>query len=178
MLVVINNGKGANDIANCIRASKRIANPKEADSLNASAYILSDGDLKNEKDNIKFINKIEKPLLAIGSGYLFLGSAFGAKIEKVPKTEKRERIMIKKPCPLVLDFKKAFDVFECYQHILSDVPDNFGIIAMSQKYEFEIIQEFEKPFFGVHFCPELGLDGRKIIDNFVKFVGVWEKYNK
>ena len=176
MLVIVDNGKGANEIANCVRTSKKVVNPK--DFTDGSAYILSDGELKNEEDNIKLINKIEKPLLAIGSGYLFLGSAFGAKIEKVPKTEKKERIMIRKPCPLVLNLKKAFDVFECYQHILTSVPDNFGIIARSQKYEFEIIQEFEKPFFGVHFCPELCLDGRKIIDNFVKFVEVWRKYHK
>ena len=178
MLVIVDNGKGANEIANLIRIRKDIINPKKANSVNADAYILSDGDLKNEKDNIKLINKIEKPLLAIGSGYLFLGSAFGAKIEKVPKIEKKERLMIRKPCPLVLDIKKTFDVFECYQHILTNLPENFGIIARSQKYEFEIIQEFEKPFFGVHFCPELGLDGQKVIDNFVKFVGVWEKYHK
>jgi GMP synthase-like glutamine amidotransferase len=176
MLVIVDNGKGANEIANSIRTKKIVTNPKKI--VQGSGYVLSDGDIKNEKDNVKFINKIDKPLLAVGTGYLFLASAFGAKIQKVPKTEKRERIMVKKPCPLVLDLKKAFDVFECYQNVVTELPENFGIIARSQKYEFEIIQDIEKPFFGVHFCPELGLDGRKIIDNFVKFVELWEKYHK
>jgi GMP synthase-like glutamine amidotransferase len=176
MLVIVDNGKGSNEIVNSIRASKIVTNPKKF--VEGSAYILSDGDLKNEKDNIKLINKIDKPILAIGSGYLFLASAFGAKIKKVPKTEKKERIMIKKPCPLVLDLKRAFEVFECYQHVISDLPENFGVIAKSHHYEFEIIQDIEKPFFGVHFCPEQGLDGRKVINNFVNFVDLWEKYHK
>ena len=175
MLVIVDNGKGANDIANSIRTKKTVTNPKKI--VQGSGYILSDGDVKNEKDNIKFISKTDKPLLAIGSGYLFLASAFGAKIQKVAKTEKRERIMVKKPCPLVLDLKKSFDVFESYQNVVTELPENFGVIASSQKYEFEIIQDIERPFFGVHFCPELGLDGRKIIDNFVKFVELWGKYH-
>ena len=55
MLVVVDNGKGANNVANLVRTSKRIVTPKEINSVNADAYILSDGEMKNEKANISML---------------------------------------------------------------------------------------------------------------------------
>ncbi|MEM7819803.1 MAG: hypothetical protein QXD48_03160 [Candidatus Aenigmatarchaeota archaeon] len=177
MLVIVDNGSGAENISRVVRMPKKIVKPEEAGSIKASGYILSDGELKNQKFNIDIIKKINKPLLAIGVGYIFLGACFGAKY-KDGKISKQEKIIIERPCPIVLDMKKNINVIKTCKSIFEDIPENFDVIGSSKSYDFEIIQDAEKPLFGVHFNPELGADGFKIIDNFVKFVDVWEKYHK
>lgn len=176
MLAVIDNGKGAEEIARSVRG--KVVAPNKIP--NASAYVLSDGILskENQKANLEFIKKLDKPLLAIGLGCSFLGSVYGATIKELKSEQKQERLSVVKPCPLVLDLKKFFTVLKSCKYTINELPDNFGIIASSSSCEFEIIQEFEKPFFGVQFNPELGMEGRKILDNFAKFVDVWEKYHK
>ena len=178
MIVVVDNGKGADEIASCIRLSKKILKPKEAANAKANAYILSDGDLKNQADNLKVIKSANGPLLGIGAGCMFVGAAFGAKVKEGVKKKGMERLSLKKPCPLTLDLKRMFAVMEDYQNIFSELPENFAVVASSKGYEFEIIQESANPFFGVQFSPEQGGDGRKILMNFERFVEVWEKYHK
>ncbi|MBI3190678.1 hypothetical protein HYZ41_03160 [archaeon] len=177
MIAIVDNGKGANEIARFIRGSKEIVKPSEALKVKTSGYILSDGDMKHQKDNIKLIEKSNKPILGIGAGYIFLGAAYGAK-PKAGKIEKTDHVKIEHPCPLTLDLKRMFVVMQTCNHVFAELPENFTVIASSAKYEFKIISESEKPFFGVHFNPELGGDGPKIIDNFVKFIDIWEKYHK
>lgn len=180
MLAIVDNGSGADEISRFIRMNNTIIKPKDIASKAStkfSSFILSDGDIKNKTANVKFIKKANKPVLGIGAGYIFLASAFGAK-PKDAKFDKQERIKIERPCPLVLDLKKMFTVLKSCKSILDDLPENFDVIASSRNYDFEIIQEFEKPLFGVQFNPELGADGFKILNNFEKFVEVWEKYHK
>lgn len=174
MLAIIDNGKGAEQIVRMVRGPKVVVKPDKAD-MKASAFILSDGDMKNQKHNEKIIKSAEKPLLGIGAGSLFLAAAYGAKISK-GKAERQARVKIEHPCSLTLDMKKMFVVFKSCDGVLEELPENFNVFA-SSRYPFEIIGETEKPFFGVHFNPEMGADGMKIIDNFVKFAGVWEKYH-
>ncbi len=176
MITIVDNGKNAVEISRLLRMQSQVISPSKVD-VKASAFILSDGDMKNQKANEKVL-KLSKPVLGIGVGCLFIGAAFGAKIKNVTKTEKQEKIMLKKPCPLTVDMKKALSVFESYQNILDEVPENFCVVASSPKYDFEIIQENENPFFGVHFLPEKGGDGRMILSNFERFVEIWEKYHK
>src|SRR3989344_3011931 len=175
MLIIVDNGH-ANDVAKCVRGKYSIASPKNIPS-NGSAYILSDGDEKNQSLNVKFIQKTNKPVLGVGVGCIFIATAGGAKVKKVPKVQRPERLSIKKPCPLTLDLKRNFTVMENYSHVIEELPENFTIVASSPKYEYEIIQDMEKPLFGVHFSPA-ALDGLRIVNNFAKFVEIWKKYNK
>ncbi len=178
MIVIVDNGNGAENISRLIRMPTKIVKPSQIDSVKANAYILSDGDVKNQKVNEKLIQKTNVPILGIGAGYLFVGAAFGAKVKSTGKTEKQERLTLKKPCPLTLDLKRMFVVHQKYQNIFTEVPENFTIAASSPKYEYEIIMEMERPVFGVNFLPEKGGDGMKVLDNFIKFVEVWEKYHR
>ena len=177
MIAIVDNGKGADQIAGFVRRAKEIVKPSEALKSKADGFILSDGDMKNQAANIKIIKSLNKPLLAVGSAYIFLAVAYGAKI-KESKLDKMDTVKVKRSCPLTLDLKKVFMVMQNCSHVLTDLPQNFETIASSSKYEFKIIQEMEKPFFGVHFNPELGKDGLKVLDNFVNFVEFWGKYHR
>jgi GMP synthase-like glutamine amidotransferase len=176
MIAIVDNGKGADEIARFMRGSKEVVTPAEALKSKANAFILTDGDMKHQKANVEIIKKTSKPLLGIGAGYIFLGAAYGAKA-KDAKFEKTDHAKIEHPCPLTLDLKKMFTVMQNCRQAFTELPENFHIVASSQKYEYKIISDNDKPFFGVHFNPEMGGDGLKIIDNFVKFVDVWGKYH-
>lgn len=175
MLTIVDNGKGTDQIARLVRGQKVVSKPEKVD-MKSSAFILSDGDMKNQKANEKIIKSTDKPLLAIGAASVFLAAAFGG-VPGKGRAEKQARVKIEHPCSLTLDMKKMFVVFKSCDAMLEDIPENFDVFA-SSKYPFEIIGDSERPFFGVHFNPEMGADGMKIIDNFVKFVEIWEKYNK
>lgn len=177
MIIIVDNGNGAEEIGRFIRAPKKIVKPSEATSTKGTGYILTDGDVKHMKHNIDLIKKVNVPILAIGHGYVFLGTAYGA-THKTGKVGKSERINIERPCPLLVDMKKNLMVMKSCKSIFEDLPENFDVVATSKGYDFEIIQESEKPFFGTQFNPELGGDGLKMIDNFAKFVEIWGKYHK
>ncbi len=178
MLLIVNNGKGAQELSQLIRMPNKIVKPGEAASIKASGYILSDGSISNQKENEKLIKSSTKPVLGIGAGSLFIAAAFGGTITKTAKTERMERIILEKPCPLTLDMKKNFTVFESYENIIEELPETLEPMARSSKYDFEIILHAENPLFGVQFNPEKGGDGRMILANFERFVGIWEKYHK
>lgn len=175
MIIIVDNGKGAADISKFLRMKNAVAKPSAAKG--ASAYILSDGDMKNQKANEKIIKKAAVPILGIGCGALFIASAFGAKIKKTAKVSGQERLSLLKPCPLTLNMKRMFSVYQDYQNVIEELPEGFDSSAKSRTYEFEVFQGFEKPFFGVQFNPEKGMDGLAILRNFENFVEMWEKYH-
>ncbi len=176
MIVIVDNGKGSEQISTYIREKTVIVDPKKANSYDADAYILTDGDIKHKTANSKLIKAVSVPVLGIGVGSLFIANVYGSKITKY-NGKKKKRVILKKACPLTLNMKKFFVVSTDCEHALNDLPENFGIVASSTDYEYEIFQEFEKPLFGVHFSsqsPELVT----IVKNFSKFLEVWEKYHK
>lgn len=177
MIVIVDNGKGAEEISRLVRGPKEVLKPSEAAKVKAAGFILSDGDTKNQKANLQIIEKSTKPILAVGAAYAFLGAAYGAK-PKESKMDKMERVKIEHPCPLTLDLKRVFTVMQNGGHVFDDLPETLSIVASSPKNGFKIVEASDKPFFGAQFNPELGGDGPKIIDNFVKFVDVWAKYHK
>jgi len=176
MLLIVNNGKGAEELSQLVRMPNKIVSPQAIEK--ASAYILSDGDMKHQKENENLIKSTNRPVLGIGIGCIFIAAAHGAKIKPVPKVERTERLTLKRPCPLTLDLKKMFTVVESYQHVVQDIPEDCNVWASSPKYKNEIISFADKPFFGVQFLPERGADGRMILANFERFVAMWEKYHE
>ncbi|MBI5347562.1 MAG: hypothetical protein HZB66_03055 [Candidatus Aenigmarchaeota archaeon] len=177
-IVIVDNGKGASAIAGDIRSSK-IIKPSEISKIrDAGAWILSDGKPSKETEKcFEVLKKTDKPVLALGLGYLYLASAFGADIVEA-KPKKEVMIRIVRNCPLTTDFKKAFRAVKQCPYAIRNLPEGFDVSAKSD-YEFEIISDIENPFFGVHFNPELSPETVGILRNFEKFVTeVWEKYHK
>ncbi|MFH1630632.1 MAG: hypothetical protein ABIA21_00205 [Candidatus Aenigmatarchaeota archaeon] len=185
-IIIVDNGKGAMEIARIIRGSKIVKPTSIPDKENG--YILSDGplDKKTEKTNIDFINKNEKPLLGIGTGAVCLAEAFEAKAKPFSPV-KNEKIIMKQRSGLLLDLKKIISVICDTKISIDNLPECFGIIASSTKNPYAMFEygrnvdvEVDKqlPFYGLIFNPELGLDGLKILKNFEKFViEVWNKYH-
>lgn len=174
MIVVVDNGSGADEITRLVRCS--VASPKKIPA--ASGYILSDGSKTNAALNKKLIKSSSVPILAIGNAYTFLVESFGGRSKKVPKEEGQEKLKLDHPCPIFLDMKRNFTVFKSCDFAFDDVPENFMPVASSKKCPFEAVADGEQPFFGLRFLPEKGGDGVKILKNFANFVDVWGKYHK
>jgi anthranilate/para-aminobenzoate synthase component II len=184
MIAVIDNGRGAEDIARLVRGAK-VVKPSAAPK-DANAYILSDGDLSkaNQEANIKLIKANSKPILGIGMGQIYIGLAFGSQT-KPSGCSKSSRVTVKQRSPILLDLKKQFAVNDGQKLSLASVSEEFGIVASCPKNEFEVIQHGAnidnpveaRPLFGVHFNPEAGLDGLQILRNFEQFVEMWAKYH-
>lgn len=183
MIAIIDNGRGADKIASIIKGSKVFSVKDKIPS--ADAYILSDGDIdtKAEKINIELIQKLEVPLLAIGIGSIYLAKAYGGKAKELKL--KVGTLTIKQKSPLLLDLKKMFSVVDSQKYFISECPECFGILASAPGYDYAMMQfganpeidEEPLPIFGLHFNPEAGLDGIKILKNFQSFVEVWAKYH-
>ncbi|GEM_PF-1578643 len=186
MIAVIDNGKGAEDIARMLRGAKVVRAMAIPDD--AEAYILSDGEMdkKNEAANIALIKKSRKPILGVGIGYIYLAKAYGATAIKPSGCPKSERVKIEQRSPILLDLKKQFSVVDEQKHAIGDLPEELGSVASCPKNPFEVIQHganLENPMddplpqFGLHFNPERGMEGKLILDNFVRFVEMWSKYH-
>lgn len=184
MIAIVDNGKGADRIAQLVRGSK-IVKPTAVPA--ADAYILSDGQLSPaiEKANIALIKSNKMPLLGIGAGYLCVGLAYGAKT-KPAGCAKNERLTITQRSPILLDLKKSFTVVNEQKLMLDGLPPVLGAVAACTKNPNAVIQhganldnpiDSPLPQFGVHFNPELGMEGIVILNNFVRFVDMWKKYH-
>lgn len=183
MIAIIDNGQNADKISAMIRGSKIFS---LKDVPDADAYILSDGnmDAKAEKINTDLINSTDKPILGIGIGSIYMAKAYGGTAKELKI--KLSMVNLKKPSPILLDFKRIFSVVDSQKYFIENCPECFGVLAGAPGYDYAVIQygadpEIEAdplPIFGVHFNPELGLDGLKILRNFASFVEMWSKYHK
>ncbi len=178
MLLIVDNGVGSEEIARIVRIPHEVVKPNSAAGTKASGFILTDGDEKHKAANIEIINNSKVPVLAVGAGCAFLAEAFDSVVKKVPKVERMEMLKVERPGPLVVDMKRSFSVYDSYTWKIEEMTENFDVVARSPKYDFEIIMEMENPFFGIHFAPWKGGDGMTVLQNFVKFIEVWEKYHK
>jgi len=177
IIAVVDNGNGSK-IASMIPFTKLIK-PKDFNKVKASAYILSDGPYSKvaQEANSKIIESTEVPILGIGIGYIYVGSMYDCKIKEVKKTKKRNVFRIMHNSPLLVDMRRV-DAFQEYTHVLENVPEDLLLIAASPECKHEIIQDMVQPIFGIHMNPELGGDGKLILNNFLRFVEVFEKYHK
>lgn len=183
MIVIVDNGIGAQDIQRFVRGAKIVSPSSITD---ANAYILSDGTPSKDKEhaNIKLVKANHKPILGVGLGQIYMGMAFGAKVVN-SACAKSETVSVTQRSPILLDMKKMFAVNDTQKQMLAGIPEVFGAVAKCPKNEFEVIQHGANPdnpidalpLFGVHFNPEAGLDGIQILNNFYRFVEMWNKYH-
>ncbi|MEM7813810.1 MAG: hypothetical protein QW548_02850 [Candidatus Aenigmatarchaeota archaeon] len=183
-IAIIDNGRGADRLAQLVRGSK-IVKPSAVPT--ADAYILSDGQLSPavEKANISLIKSNNAPILGIGAGYLCIGLAYGAKT-KPASCSRNERITITQRSPILLDLKKTFTAVVEQKLRLDELPPALGSVAACPKNPNAVVQhganldspaDSPLPQFGVHFNPELGMEGMAVLNNFLHFVEMWKKYH-
>jgi len=171
LLLVIDNGC-ADKICSMISCNYDVLKPEEATKKlgNADAVIIPDGSAENRIK--KIAESLSSPCLAIGTSAEILAETFGAKIGKNKKKDNRG-VKIKLHSPLTLGIKKRF-VVHGKTNVIEELPDDFETICSGNGPE--IYQHINFPIFGVLFELE-GEEGKKIINNFLKFAETWAKYH-
>ena len=97
MIVIVDNGKAAENIKSMIRTPTTIAKPPKIQK--AMSYILSDGQLnpQTKKANEDIVKTATGPVLGIGLGAAYILSAFGADIKKRTVKKAPITVSLKKP---------------------------------------------------------------------------------
>ena len=94
MIVIVDNGKAAENIKSMIRTPTTIAKPPKIQK--AMSYILSDGQLnpQTKKANEDIVKTATGPVLGIGLGAAYILSAFGADIKKRTVKKSVDNILV------------------------------------------------------------------------------------
>ncbi len=139
--------------------------------------ILSGGPLNvyqiNKYSFDKKIINFNIPILGICFGHQILSKLNGGKVKQSKHREfglanvykKNESLIIKN----FFNKKKFKKVWMSHADQVSQIPNNFKIIASSNNSKFAIIENKKKKFYGVQFHPEVTHteNGKKIINNFI-----------
>ncbi len=178
MLLVVDNGSVyTNSIIDCLKEigtdHKRIPFDKitQVDVEGSDSIILS-GRRKNDpmmnainSKLIRYALSGKRPLLGICYGAEILAITLGGTIRKMehPRYGIRKADVIQDN-PLC---KGQLEVFESHSYKVATLDSQFGTIASSDECKFEIFQYENQNIFGTQFHPEMSLDGKQLLKNFV-----------
>jgi GMP synthase (glutamine-hydrolysing) len=128
--------------------------------------------LEDELGNTaEYLEKIDFPVLGICAGHHFMGRFFGGKVlpSKTPEFGKIELNIIKKD-PFFDGVPEKSIVWESHNDEVSELPNNFEILANSESCNIQAMKHKDKPFYGLQFHPEVEHTefGKHIFKNFVK----------
>mgnify|MGYP003333370488 CR=1 FL=1 len=93
----------------------------------------------------------------------------GGKVEKSFEREfGKANLQVIKPSPLINNIKN-YQVWMSHGDHISNIPQDFEVIATTPKAPFAMIANDHKKIYGVQFHPEVyhSIDGAKILKNFV-----------
>ncbi len=138
---------------------------------NFSAFILS-GRRKNDSymnaANSKIIKHAlqkTKPLLGICYGAEILALTLGGTLQKMDSSRQGlYQIEITTKNPLI---NGKIQVFESHSYMISKLDPSFRILASSLQCRFEFFHLENQNIFGTQFHPEMSLDGKTILKNFI-----------
>jgi len=127
--------------------------------------------LKDELGNTsEYLEKADFPILGICAGHHFMGRFFGGKVtpSKTPEFGKIELQLIKKD-RLFNGVSEKSIVWESHNDEVSELPEDFEVLAKSESCKIQAMKYSKKPFYGVQFHPEVEHTeyGELIFKNFV-----------
>jgi GMP synthase (glutamine-hydrolysing) len=116
----------------------------------------------------KFVKESNLPILGICFGLEIIVLSFGGKLEKLEKKIKGKRkIKIVKKDRIFKGLGEEFTAYEGHKLRIKEMPRNFEILARSRDC-IEVIKHREREIYGLQFHPEVGFDGQKCLENFLK----------
>ena len=155
--------------------NKLISNTTSIDEikdLNPEGIILGGGPSIENIGNCKeIIQQMDVPILGICLGHqiiaeVFNGETKSAEIESYAQIE----INIIEESELFKDMGDSVKVWASHKDEVVKLPDNFKILANSDKCSIEAMKHNEKPIYGIQFHPEVQHTprGGEIFENFYR----------
>ncbi len=124
------------------------------------------------------------PLLGICFGMQLICKKFNGKIQESTSREYgKAKLEIKKDVPILNGLNKTLEVWMSHGDSVTEIPNNFSVIATTNKKSLSAIKSNDREIYGIQFHPEVThtLDEGKIIYNFVNKIcgskGEWTTKN-
>lgn len=138
------------------------------------AIILSGGPSSVYVDNAPTIDPAifdsDLPVMGICYGFQLMAQALGGKVRHTGKSEYgRTRITIRQPGVLLNDTPTEQSVWMSHGDAVVLIPDDFAILATTERTPITAFESINKKYAGVQFHPEVlhTTHGQKVIENFL-----------
>ncbi|MCW3787559.1 glutamine amidotransferase-related protein [Plebeiibacterium sediminum] len=130
----------------------------------------------NLTSNFVALMNFNVPVLGFCLGHEIIAVAYRGRIKKLAEYHgKKELINIIKPEDPIFDGLKRNEVMLMKKHsfYVSELPESFDSLAVSETCSTEIIKHKEKPVYGFQSHPEVsGEDGLLMVKNFLKICNI------
>lgn len=143
-----------------------IEKPPPYDAVIISASPMGDNANFDERITaFQWLKYTESKVLGICAGHQFMGVVFGSRLHANMEAEKGLRnVRIQSRDPIFRGYDDEMEVMQ--QHVDSiSLPDNFTLLARSDKCRVQAIRHNEKPLYGVQWHAEIS--SLKLISNFL-----------
>jgi len=135
------------------------------------------------RTELEYLCVTELPVLGICHGHQLIAKAHGANILSGDYILGFEKIQVLEPDILFSGWKRGdyLTVREVHEDYIEELPKDFQLLATSETCRVEAFKHRSRPLFGVQFHPEITQDeetnevypdGRKIIENLLRYVGL------
>ena len=138
----------------------------------------------NDYDLPDLLFEKHTPLLGICFGMQLICKKFNGKIQESTSREYgKAKLEIKKDVPILNGLNKTLEVWMSHGDSVTEIPNNFSVIATTNKKSLSAIKSNDREIYGIQFHPEVThtLDEGKIIYNFVNKIceskGEWTTKN-
>jgi len=120
-----------------------------------------------ELNFFKWIRSFNKPLLGICCGHQIIGKSFGSKLIHDKESEiGKYHIHVNVRGPILKYLRSNFIAYEVHNDSIT-LPQNFILLAHSNKCRVEIMKHKDKHIYGVEFHPEKNEKHSRILHNFL-----------
>lgn len=157
-----------------------IPNTIPLDEIDADGLVLSGGapraglDADKMGNNGEYLDRAEIPILGICAGHQFMAIYFGGKAgpSGIPEFGKAT-VLIDEENDLFVDLPKSFEVWVSHNDEVSEVPQDFIVLAHSDNCAVQSMKHIKRPLYGLQFHPEVEHTeyGYDIFKNFVRLCG-------
>ncbi|MEI8003500.1 MAG: GMP synthase subunit A [Methanothrix sp.] len=174
ILVVNNYGQFNHLIRRAIREKVEtdlISNQTPLEKIDANGLILGGGPtLERAGRCADYLRDLDIPILGICLGMQLMGTIFGGKVVAGSMGGyAKVDVQVLKEDDILLGLPSQFKTWASHMDQVSELPEDFEILARSNVCEIEAMKHLTRPLYGVQWHPEVvhTEHGQELLDNFI-----------